>query len=895
MWDAIVCTCQNRESANAFRKELKIRQKLGFIEKGTLLLTVEDPKPNIGSGSATLNALLCVAERLAARGNQTSLDPHSVSDSRILILLLGSTFPFSSCGHAFLPDPEVVSPDDTFEHNTLYTNMDRLVDNLRHLITEESPKGVWVCSTDMVLQVPKDTGPLDVSHIGTNGIGVVTTKAHPEHAGKHGACKVNKEGEIHTIAHAVGPEKVKALAAEDGTVDLMAGIAYFSPAVAVLFVSFYIIPPLDACTYIALDTGAKPVSVSLFFDIFMCLTKDMSASDFEAGRYSRTSSESSEDESLLVNFRKALWYQLVELNKIQLKAIPLDSSKHLYLRHIADDVVKRYNSGTWLTSQNNVVINSKFPKDTVLGSGSLLVGCDVIHPDVEVGKNCFLSGISDSMMPATDILTAQKIVIPDKIALQEVLVSVGLGKTINHMPILIVYGVEDNLKLQLSSPDLTFCNEKWSQFLKRTGITLEDLWQSGFPQHKKTLMTARLFPTAHPDADVGANEILWLAGIVDDSSGSILKRWQGSWRMSIKEILSCVDCEAELAKMRRISFEKQKVKMMNVLVHGSNAYLKPFFKTSIVQGFQHQLLDSLDEVVSLIHEKYISEGGNKLKAIFPAVCRVYSCIADVLSYMAGEEGGIRAGPASNAAWRKAFAYLDASVSTCDVVPATKALAVERRRWTNNGPDLVMRAARHYEKAAQKITLIMVDTVTKFISLKSGSLPEIGQEVIVTAPARIDIAGGWSDTPPQAYEHGGKVCTVAVKLKGKRPIKVVAKRVAELKIKVTWGSGWTIELTQLSDFSDYNQPSAAAALLKCAFICAGIVDYPSSESLQNQLKRKFRSGFELSSIADIPLGSGLGTSSILGGSILAALFRVSGTMCDGDTLVHAVSLNFGQKK
>ena len=34
------------------------------------------------------------------------------------------------------------------------------------------------------------------------------------------------------------------------------------------------------------------------------------------------------------------------------------------------------------------------------------------------------------------------------------------------------------------------------------------------------------------------------------------------------------------------------------------------------------------------------------------------------------------------------------------------------------------------------------------------------------PARIDIAGGWSDTPPQAYENGGKVCTIAIKLKGK---------------------------------------------------------------------------------------------------------------------------------
>ena len=27
-------------------------------------------------------------------------------------------------------------------------------------ITKESPKGVWVCSTDMVLQVPKDTGAI---------------------------------------------------------------------------------------------------------------------------------------------------------------------------------------------------------------------------------------------------------------------------------------------------------------------------------------------------------------------------------------------------------------------------------------------------------------------------------------------------------------------------------------------------------------------------------------------------------------------------------------------------------------------------------------------------------------------------------------------------------------
>ena len=37
-------------------------------------------------------------------------------------------------------------------------------------------------------------------------------------------------------------------------------------------------------------------------------------------------------------------------------------------------------------------------------------------------------------------------------------------------------------------------------------------------------------------------------------------------------------------------------------------------------------------------------------------------------------------------------------------------------------------------------------------------------------------------------------------------------------------------------------------------------------------------------------AGLGTSSILGGCILAGLFRASGNLCDLDSLVHAVSLS-----
>lgn len=51
-------------------------------------------------------------------------------------------------------------------------------------------------------------------------------------------------------------------------------------------------------------------------------------------------------------------------------------------------------------------------------------------------------------------------------------------------------------------------------------------------------------------------------------------------------------------------------------------------------------------------------------SVFRLVCRVYASIADVLGYMAGEGGGIRAGPASNVAWGRAFALLDATVKVC---------------------------------------------------------------------------------------------------------------------------------------------------------------------------------------------------------------------------------------
>ena len=65
------------------------------------------------------------------------------------------------------------------------------------------------------------------------------------------------------------------------------------------------------------------------------------------------------------------------------------------------------------------------------------------------------------------------------------------------------------------------------------------------------------------------------------------------------------------------------------------------------------------------------------------------------------------------------------------------------------------------------------------------------------PARVDISGGWTDTPPQSYEWGGVVVTLALTVDGEvmvsngmadrslmsafvlqYPIKSVAQRIPE---------------------------------------------------------------------------------------------------------------------
>jgi len=147
-------------------------------------------------------------------------------------------------------------------------------------------------------------------------------------------------------------------------------------------------------------------------------------------------------------------------------------------------------------------------------------------------------------------------------------------------------------------------------------------------------------------------------------------------------------------------------------------------------------------------------------------------------------------------------------------------------------------------------------------------------VWVCSPARLDFAGGWSDTPPYCLEHGGSVLNAAVKLNGQYPIQVIGKLHPEPFIKInSIDLGERIIVSETSEMLSYQDPTNWAALPKAAFVTTGIIPEDTKLNLQDILK-ELGSGIDLTLFSAVPSGSGLGTSSILGSAIIACLSRMS---------------------
>jgi galactokinase/mevalonate kinase-like predicted kinase len=175
---------------------------------------------------------------------------------------------------------------------------------------------------------------------------------------------------------------------------------------------------------------------------------------------------------------------------------------------------------------------------------------------------------------------------------------------------------------------------------------------------------------------------------------------------------------------------------------------------------------------------------------------------------------------------------------------------------------------------------------------AGCLPPraIKRDQIVWArsPVRLDLAGGWTDTPPYTLREGGTVLNVAVDLNGQPPIQVFCRPIEEPEIRLhSIDTGVSEVIRTFDDLQGYSSARSAFALPIAALRLIGLSpEVCGSRSLSEEMGR-IGCGLEITLLCAVPKGSGLGTSSILAGAILSALHRFFGVVHEQDRLFREV--------
>ncbi len=180
-----------------------------------------------------------------------------------------------------------------------------------------------------------------------------------------------------------------------------------------------------------------------------------------------------------------------------------------------------------------------------------------------------------------------------------------------------------------------------------------------------------------------------------------------------------------------------------------------------------------------------------------------------------------------------------------------------------------------QESTHAFSLLREGLTADVVAQKQQPRMSVYQDQIVwgRSPVRIDLAGGWTDTPPYCLMEGGSVVNIAIELNGQPPLQAYVRPSKEYRIvlrSIDLGASEVVETyEQLGDFMHVGSPFS---IPKAALALAGFLPRFSAEvfpSLKAQLEA-FGGGIELTLLSAVPAGSGLGTSSILAATVLGAV-------------------------
>ena len=847
-WDYLILTAANYTQAKAYETQIDLRRRLGQLAQIKHVLVVPDlDGKRIGSGGSTIECLRQILDRELPSFPSGATPRDVLSTLRILIVHAGGD---SRRLPAYSPGGKIFVPLPGESHSALGSTLfDRLYDVFRSLPTGKPGAGQTVLAAGDALLL-FDSSTLDLSG---DGITVLGTYTSAEEAARHGVFCADSNGTVRLVMQKPTLEEQVTAGALDrrGQAVLDVGLMSLDAGASAQILE----------TFCELSSGGKSVvwkhamehavrshGIDLYREISCALGTE---SSIEHYLQTVTASGSKQEESLLGELYRSLNGIPTNLQMLrQFTFLHFGSTRQLV------------SSGISLITHDDKAV----PVTTVLGMNN-----DVARVGLISGNHAWVEGCRiaaplkltrDNVIVGVDVSSPMSL--PEGACLD---VSRGLSRFGTPVWFVRCYGVSDSFK-EDHGKDSTFCGITFADWLRAVEAAPSDIWPESISSHDRSLWSARLFP-AEPSQE-SYQRWLWMFD-VSNASPEQKREFLAADRYSAEELLARVDQDAFhswRSKTRSAEIERSLSNMFRMESSFSSTDL-----AFVIQSTAEPARLAC-KVLALAHDQIATNHSPSLEDF--NFSRISQCLASAVDELAADE----------------------STRLDDLLPGlTSCMPQELKAWSDSvclsitsGRTARDWAARLRELAFQQIHESIVKTsVRKASRPKKVLRPD--ETIWGRCPARLELAGGWTDTPPYTLENGGEVINTAINLNGQPPIHCYCRIVDAHVIRLhSIDGGRRLEITELAELLDYNRPGDSFALAKAALAISGfapgMADWPEQVTLAEML-REFGGGIEITTLVGIPQGSGLGTSSILGAVILAVIGKLIGRTMSQQELFHDV--------
>jgi len=448
--------------------------------------------------------------------------------------------------------------------------------------------------------------------------------------------------------------------------------------------------------------------------------------------------------------------------------------------------------------------------------------------------------------------------------------SVVAGVTRARKPchFVLCYGIDDQFK-DTPEQGATFCNLPLLHWLEALGAKVEEVWAKAGEPQKLTLWDARVFPAVEDKAECAG--WVWM---LDPAAATPAQktRWRQADRYSLAEMVWQTDLQTIAERQARVSSFIAGKSLDRLFRVNSN-----FSARELAWILRHND-DSAACVAKLLAdaERCLGHKNDPPSMERFVFCRIMHSLGSAVDALADHD----------------------RARLPQVIPGLPdRLPTQTLHWLD-GLNLGIKSstsAKKWAAAAQQSAFDQVAETILYATSGRAPRPKLSlrpdETVWGRAPARLELGGGWTDTPPFCLEHGGSVINVAINLNGQPPIHCYARVTANPVIRLnSIDLGETITIADLSQLMDYRNPQDGFALVKAALAVLGFSpafgDWPESVSLEEILEA-FGGGLEITTLVGIPKGSGLGTSSIVGAAIVGVIYRLLGRPPSRQDIFHDV--------